>query len=340
MQTRPVARARREVTVIGLGTRGLGGGLRDVEPADAARAVPAAIDAGCTLVDVSPAWGDALAVTGAALRSARARDRVCVACSVPPAAASGGVGRVMPPGYLQRSVEDSLRALRLDAIPLVWLGGWRDAWLDERPWPELLGTLHRLVREGKVMAWGVSAPDGAPDDALRAAAEPWPAAISVRHSLFDRSALAALVPAAAKAEIAVIAREPLAHGALGGELAPGMRFPPDDERNEIPRARLAAIIPELARLAALVTHTPPAAASTDAGRALLDGLRRADDLEIPTVAELALRAAIDPPGITAAVVGARDPRHAAIALGCADGGSLPARIRAVLDDRAWGEGWY
>lgn len=376
-----IERAGREVTVVGLGTRGLSGALRDVAPEDAARAVPAAIELGITLIDVSPQWSDSLVVTGAAVRDLRARDRVCVACSVPPLgarglaaataaaleavgdavgsriivgggtgtlrvtapAAAGGIGRVMPPAYVQRSVEDSLRALRLDALPLAWIGGWRDAWLDDRMWPELLGTLHRLVREGKVLAWGVTAPDGAPEEAVRAAAEPWPAAISVRHSLFDRSALETLAPVAATNKVALIAREPLARGALGGELAPSRHFPPEDERNDIPRERLAAMIPELARLAALVTHTPPAAASTEAGRVVLEQMRRGDDVEIPTVAELALRAAIDPaasPGVTAAVVGCRRVPHVAVALGCADGIPLHAGLRAALDARRWGEGWY
>ncbi|MBZ0232172.1 MAG: aldo/keto reductase, partial [Deltaproteobacteria bacterium] len=77
MLTRPIARAERDVTVVGLGTRGLGGGLRGLEPEDVARVVPAAIELGCTLVDVSPAWTESLRVTGEAVRGLRARDRVC-----------------------------------------------------------------------------------------------------------------------------------------------------------------------------------------------------------------------------------------------------------------------
>jgi aryl-alcohol dehydrogenase-like predicted oxidoreductase len=260
---------------------------------------------------------------------------------VPALAETGGVARRMPPGYLQRTVEDALRTLRLDAIPLVWLGGWRDAWLDDGVWPELHGTMMRLVYEGKVMTWGVVAPDDAPEEAARAVAEPWPAAVSVRHSLFDLAAAETLVPAAAKAGVAVIAREPLARGALGGELGPTVRFPPEDERLTWPEARFAAIVPEVARLAALVTHTPPAAASTPAGRIILEQMKRGPDLDIATVAELALRYAIEVPGITAAVVGVRTVGHALIDLTCAaDGRPLPARIRAALDERRWGEGFY
>lgn len=336
--TRSISRAGRDVTVIGLGTRGLGGGLRDLEPADAARAVAAAIEAGCTLIDASPAWGDALAVIGRALRELRARDRVCLACAVPRA---GGfaVGHALPPTYVQRSVEDSLRATRLEAIPLAMLGAWDDTWLDDNAFPELLATLHRLVREGKVLAWGVLVPDD-PSDAVRLAAEPWPAAISVRASLFDQAAFEAVVPAAAKAGIAVFAREPLARGALSGTLGPRSHFPPEDERLGISAARLDALVPELAHLSAYVTTPAPAAAATQVGRTILSELRRADDLEIPTVAELALRFVVDTPGITAAVAGTRAPLHAALNLAAADGRPLPARIRTALLARRWGEGWY
>lgn len=367
MITRPLARAGRDVTVVGLGTRGLSGRLRGIEPDDVARVVPAAIEMGVTLVDASPAWADSLHVVGEAVRGLRARDRVCVACAIPPLSArsslagaiaaatpssaliipvsakrSAGLAaaRAQPTGYVQKTVEDALRALKLEALPLAWLGGWRDAWLDEKVWPELHGTLMRLVREGKVLAWGVIAPDDAPGDAVRAVEQPWVAAVSARYSLFDRSAADELVPAAAKAGVAVIAREPLARGALGGELGPTVRFPPDDERRAWSEARLASIVPELARLAAYATHTPPAAASTVAGRALLEQLRRGEDVSSPSVADLALRYVLDTPGVTSAAVGVRTIPHLAATLGAGDGGALPARIRAELDDRRWGEAWY
>ncbi len=340
MITRPIARADRTVTVIGLGTRGLSGALRGIEPEDVAPVVAAAIEMGCTLVDVSPAWHEALRVTGEAVRVLRARDRVCVACAVPPLVASTALARAQPAGYVQKTVEDALRRLRLDAVPLAWLGGWRDAWLDGGTWPELLGTMLRLVHEGKVMAWGVIVPDGAPEEALRVVAEPWLAALSVRYSLFDCAAEEQLLPAAVTAGVAVVAREPLARGALGGELGPAVRFPPHDERLGWAAERFEAIVPELAMLAALVKRTPAAASTTDAGRTLLDGMRRGEDVECETVADLALRAVVETPGITAAVVGARRVDHVLAAIAAGDGRAIAARVRAELQGRRWGEGWY
>ncbi len=353
MDTRPIPRAGRQVSAIGLGTRGL---ATRRGAAEGERAITAAIDTGCTLIDVAPAWADSQQLVGVALRELRARDRVVVTSLIeplvpPPAAQSTGLiislrptgaklSVVLPPAYVQRAVEDSLRALRLDAIPLALLNGWRDSWIDDRAFPELVGTLERMVYEGKVLAWGVAARDGAPDDAVLACAQPWVAAVQVRRSLFDRSADEQLVPAATAAGVAVLAREPLAGGALTGEIGPGARFLPRDERSSWPPERLAAIVTDLARLAALVTTTSPAATSTPDGKAIIEAMRRGDDLEHRTVAELALRDAIDAPAITAAIVGARTVAHVLTAILCADGRRLAPTLRAALDRRSWGGGWY
>lgn len=332
MQRRRLGSTGREVLVVGFGGKGLTGARRGLEPADVQRAVAAAIDAGCELVDV-PAPGEPERLVGHELRALRARDRVVIATTV------GGPGRRPPlAAQVQRAVEDSLRALRLDAIPLVQLAGWDDAWLDDRTWPELRGTLARLVHDGKALAWGAIAPDDTAP--LRVIAEPWLAALQIRYSLFDRHAETALLPAAQKAGVGVIAREPLAGGGLAGDLGPSTVWLPGDERATWPIDRWRELVPELALLAAFTRTTPPAARSTEAGRALLDGMIRGGDLEQATVAELALRFAIDHPAITAAIPGARTPAHALANLEAADGRPLPARVRAALDGRHWAERWY
>jgi aryl-alcohol dehydrogenase-like predicted oxidoreductase len=335
MERRRLGSSDRTIAVIGVGGKGLTGARRGVEPADVQRAIAAAIEAGGELVDLSApgSAGDAERRVGDELRALRARDRVVVAT-----AAAGTGGRPPAPGPLQAAVEASLRALRVDAVPLCQLAGWRDAWLDDRGWPELRGALARLVGEGKVLAWGAIAPDD--ELPARALAEPWLASVQIRYSLFDRRADEAFLPAAAAARVGVIAREPLAGGGLAGDLGPGTTFPPGDERRAWPGARWLALPPAHARLAALVSRTPPVAAATDDGRALLDGLRRGPDLAEATVAELALRFAVAHPAITAAIPGARTPGHAIANLACADGRPLPARVKAALDDRAWAPGWY
>lgn len=332
MQRRRLGSTGREVVVIGLGCKGLTGARRGLEPADVQRAVAAAIDGGCELIDV-PAAGEPERLVGHELRALRARDRVVIATTV------GGPGRRPPlAAQVQRAVEDSLRALRLDAIGLVQLAGWDDDWLDDRTWPELRGMLARLIHDGKALAWGAIAPDDS--EPLRVIAEPWLASLQVRYSLFDRHAETALLPAALAAKVSVIAREPLAGGGLTGDLGPTTVWLPGDERATWPRERWQLVPPELARLAALVMSTPPAARATVLGRELVDQLRRGPDLDVTTVVELALRFVLDHPAITAAIPGARTPAHVLANLACADGRPLAPRIRAALDERHWGERWY
>ncbi|MBK9031469.1 MAG: aldo/keto reductase [Myxococcales bacterium] len=319
------------VSALGLGTRGHRAGLRDTDPRLAERAIAAAIEAGCQLVECGPSWGESERLVGAAVRALRARDQVVVATRV-----DGDRGRLPIVGEVQARVEDALRASRLEALPLVWLDGWRDAWLDDRRWPELAGTLARLVQRGDVLAWGVGVDDVG---AAARAHEAGVAAVGVPVSLFDRRALATVVPAAATAGLAVIARAPLAEGALAGELAPGVQFRPHDERAAWAPVRLAALPPALAALAAFVRNPPPAATATEAGRAVLGPLRRHPELVHATIAELAIAAVLATPGVTAAVVGARTPSHAGTWWPIPPA-PVPAAIATALAAQAWGEAWY
>jgi aryl-alcohol dehydrogenase-like predicted oxidoreductase len=354
MDMRPIARAGREVSTIGLGTRGL---MTRRGRSDGARAIAAAVDTGCTLIDVAPTWADAQQRVGETIRALRARDRVVVTSLVEPLTplptilapgsliirlrpSTPALAAVLPPPYVQRVVEDSLRALRLDAIPLALINKWRDTWLEDRAWPELVATLERLVQEGKVLAWGVAARDDGPDDAVLACTQPWVAAIQVRRSLFDRSADQHLLPAALASGTAVLVREPLAGGALTGEIGPGAQFMPRDERSAWSPDRLASIVADVARLSALVTTTPPGATTTAEGRGIVDAMHRGNDVVHGTLVELALRDAIDASAVTAAVVGARTVEHVLTNVLCSDGRRLSPGLRAMLDERTWGERWY
>lgn len=328
MELRPLGGSGLAVTPIGLGTRGHRAGLRDTDPTAAARTIYTALEAGCALVDCGPSWGESERLVGAAVRDLRARDRVVVSTRVEPDGE-----RLPATAALIASIDRSLGASRLEVLPLVWLDGWRDAWLDEARWPEVAGTMAALVRAGKVLYWGVGV--DRPSLATRGVVEVAAAAIAVRWSLFDRRA-AGLIAAASAAGRAVIARAPLAEGALTGQLDPAARYRADDERAAWRAGRVAEQAADLARLAAFARTAPPGAATTDAGRAILDGLRRHPEVVHATVAELALATASAAP-VTAALVGARTPDHARDWPAPAP---VPAAIAAALAEATWGATWY
>jgi aryl-alcohol dehydrogenase-like predicted oxidoreductase len=168
-----VKRLGRSIRRIGFGGRGL--------DRDRVRVLSAAIDDGVDVVDVSPAWADAEALAGEAIRELRARDRVLLATRAP-------ADRTM-----QASIEASLRATRLDVIPLVLFPAWSTH-------PQFLEMVDRLVREGKALAWGL-APDDPRDLPLE---DPRITTVLAPFHIQDRR-LAALLPAAAEHGVAVLA---------------------------------------------------------------------------------------------------------------------------------------
>ena len=338
------------VTAVGSGELSLAtSAARGVPARELEHAVHEAIGLGITVLDVT-ADADSERLAGQAVRAQRARDRVVVAARVPLLDPRPGAPRRdtlrerLPPAYLQDRIEAALRATRLEALPLAQLA-LLPAWTSSPAWPELVGTCARLVREGKVLAWGAwldelpaptdpAAPANAAnaaDPALAAlAAEPWLAALSVVYHLCDRRA-EPLLSAAAARELAVLARHPLAGGALAGSLGPGVKLPPRDDRNHLDGATLERIAVGVARLAGLVKREPPAARSSDAAREIAERAARARPahLECSDLADLALRFVLDRGAI--ALPRLHRPAHLVPALAAAAAPALSADLAAEID---------
>ncbi|MBL0219097.1 MAG: aldo/keto reductase [Myxococcales bacterium] len=289
MRTRPLGTG---VTVVGCGDLSLAiAANRGIDAREVDRTLQHAIELGLTLVEVHPE-PDAERLAGEAIRSQRARDRVLVAITVPLVPPRPGVARrdvlpeLLPARYVQDTAEAALRTTRLDALPLAFLP-LRSAWRESTAWPELVGTCDRLVREGKVLAWGARL-DELDETSIGFTTEPWIAAISVVYNLIDRKAeplLATKTP--------ILARQPLAGGALAGILGPGMKRSPRDDRHELTPEELEDAAVTAARLACEVSHEPACARSCEASRKVLDLGKRPDHVEAQTAAELALRFVID-----------------------------------------------
>jgi aryl-alcohol dehydrogenase-like predicted oxidoreductase len=327
VRTRPFDNAT--VTLVGAGDTCLArSASRGIERSDVARALGELVELGGNVVDCADEL-DAEQLVGETLRELRARDRVVVATRVTPQPSAVALAR-----SVQARVEASLRATRLDALPVAVLPV-RVGWRDTPAWAELAGTCGKLVRDGKVMRWGaaVHAED------LEAGGEPWLAepwlvALRVELSLCDRRALALVDAVAAPARgtpCAVLVARPLAGGALAGSLGPGMRLPLRDDRNAMTPEALDRVSAGIATLARYVRDVPAAARATAAGKATLENLKRIEPLASTDVAELALRWAIDRvPGGGIAL-----PRlhrgHVAAAVKAATAALLPRDLIAQLD---------
>ncbi|MCX5744205.1 MAG: aldo/keto reductase [Proteobacteria bacterium] len=345
MRTRTIASDLPAVSVVGVGDVSPAiAALRGIDYRDFLRALDDAIELGLTLFDVA-AEEDAEKFVGETIRSHRARDRVVATSRV----------NTTDPRELQIQVERSLRAFRLDALPLVQLPISR-AQLATTAWPELAGTCARLIREGKVIAWaaipdasfavepvapppnidagfsmtrgGLFIPDvaapAAPAGPPRTFGEPF-AAIVVALSLSDRAS-EAIVARAIEDKLPVLARRPLAGGTLGGLLGPGAKLALHDDRRGLD---LEAVAVQIAKLGALVERTPPAASTT------VNVPRVVDPLAF-SVAELAIRWVIDHAGITAALPRLHRREHVPEAIACAAARPLPPstteQIFSILEE--------
>lgn len=318
------------VAAIGLGDVCLArSAARRVDQGEVARTLHAALQAGLDLVDTAT---DAEQLVGDAVRSLHLRDRVIVATRVPAIVATpvSGIGtrdvlpERLPARYVQDRVERTLRALHLDAIPLVQLPV-RASWRSSSAWPELAGTCARLVREGKVLRWGAIT-DSIEDDTAQLADEPWLVSLAVPFSLCARAAEPLL-----GSRLALLARQPLAGGALTGTIGPGMRLPPDDDRLDLDERELTQIAAGVARLSRFVKRTPPAARSCDPAKAQLEKNPRLPHVEADTVAELALRAVIDRGAVALPRIHRHEHVVAALLAGSSAPLSTPEQIFSTLD---------
>jgi len=311
-------RSGRSVSVIGLGTWQLGADWGDVTDADALAVLDAATQAGITFLDTADVYGDG--------RSERLIGQFLAAHPGLQVTVATKMGRrvALDPGLYTldnfRAWTDRSRAnLGTDRLDLVQLHCppapvySRDAVFD---------ALDTLVAEQRIAAYGVSVETCA--EALTAIARPGTASVQIILNAFRRKPLEQVLPAAAAAGVAIIARVPLASGLLSGRYTRDTQFPADDHRtyNRHGEAFDAGETFSGVDFATGVDAAREFAALLPAGTA-------------PAAA--ALRWVIQQPGVTTVIPGARSPEQARQNAAAA---SLPpfteAELRAVeeLYDRS------
>ena len=314
MRQRPLGTAT--VTAVGCGDVSLAiAAARNVDAGEVGRALHHALALGITLVEVA-AEDDAERLVGDAVRSLRLRDTAVIATHVPLVAERPGPKRDLlperlPARYLVERVEASLRATRLDVLPLV-IVPVHTAWLTSPAWPEILGTLARLAREGKALQFAQLPDEPTPD-----------------KSGVELVATAGTLNLCERNAGIQLARHPLAGGALAGHLGPGVTLALRDDRRALDDATLERIAVTLAHLAPFVRHEPSAARSSDAARKLIERSRRPDHVEAASVADLALRWVIDRDAIALPRLHRREHVEAAIAAASAP--PLSPELHEALD---------
>ncbi len=230
MEQRSAARLGRSVGVVGLGCWQLGADWGRVDETDALAVLHAAADSGVTFLDTADVYGDGRSeqLVGRFLRERGAGEPGAEGFTV--ATKMGRRAEQVPQNYSRENFlawNDRSRAnLGVDTLDLVQL--------HCPPTPvystdAVFDALDEMVEAGRVAAYGVSVETV--EEALTAIARPTVASVQIIVNAFRQKPLAAVLPAAAEAGVAVIARVPLASGLLSGRYTASTTFGADDHRD-------------------------------------------------------------------------------------------------------------
>lgn len=133
------------------------------------------------------------------------------------------------PKSIRKSVEGSLRRLRTDYIDLYYQHR-----VDPNvPIEEVAETVGELIKEGKVLHWGLS--EAAAPTICRAHAVCPLTAVQSEYSMWYRRAENELFPTLKELDIGFVAFSPLGKAVLTGRFNQSTTFGSDDFRSTIPR---------------------------------------------------------------------------------------------------------
>ena len=198
MITRPIPSSGEAMPVVGCGTSQ----VFDVGADDGARAPLKAVlrqlvEAGGRMIDTSPMYGRAEAVTGDLVAELGLRPRVFLATKVWTSGKERGIAQ------MRRSAE-LLRSPVIDLIQVHNLSDWRTQ----------LATLRQMKERGQVRYIGIThyTTGSLPELARILESEPGIDFVQCAYSLGTRAAETALLPIAAERKVAVIVNRPFEDG--------------------------------------------------------------------------------------------------------------------------------
>jgi aryl-alcohol dehydrogenase-like predicted oxidoreductase len=225
MKTRTFGRTGRQVSEIGFGAWGIGGAQwGGADEAESMATLHAALDQGIDFFDTADVYGDGLSERLIA-RLRRERTEPFFVATKAGRRLSPHVASGYDEPHLTAFVERSLGNLEVERLDLVQLHCPPTAVYRQ---PETFAALDRLVRAGKVAAYGVSVETV--DEALAALDLPHVASVQIIFNIFRQRPAEVFLPEAARRGVAVIARVPLASGLLSGRFTRDTAFPADDHR--------------------------------------------------------------------------------------------------------------
>ncbi|MGB4412196.1 MAG: aldo/keto reductase [Atribacterales bacterium] len=231
MKKRKLGNSGLEVSAIGFGCMGMSQSYPPFpEKGEAISLLRSAVELGVTFFDTAEVYGPYTneELVGEALEPYR--DKVVIATKFGYHIQNGkSAGLDSRSETIRKAVEGSLKRLRTDHIDLLYQHR-----VDPNvPIEEVAETVGQLMKEGKVLYWGLS--EAGAQTVRRANAVLPLAAVQSEYSMWYRKPEEGLFPALEELGIGFVAFSPLGKGFLTGRFNKDTRFDSTDFRSSIPR---------------------------------------------------------------------------------------------------------
>ncbi|TCK30202.1 aryl-alcohol dehydrogenase-like predicted oxidoreductase [Ancylobacter aquaticus] len=239
MLTRTLGNDGLDVSEIGFGCMGLTSSY-GTAPAreDAAALLRAAVERGVTLFDTAEFYGPFVneELVGEALAPLRARVKIATkfGFKIEPGT-NRRIGVDSRPDHIRAVTEASLKRLRTDHIDLLY----QHRVDPDVPIEDVAGTVGELIREGKVLHFGLS--EAGVGTLRRAHAVQKVTALQSEYSLWWREPEEEIFPVLEELGIGFVPFSPLGRGFLTGAMDASTTFPKGDMRASQPRFTAAAL---------------------------------------------------------------------------------------------------
>ncbi|HEX3657685.1 MAG TPA: aldo/keto reductase [Pirellulales bacterium] len=259
--TRKLGNTGLEVSAVGLGCMGLSfayGPPKDKREMIAL--VQAAVELGVTFFDTAEVYGPLTneELVGEALAPFREQVVIATKFGFKPAAEGEVRWSLLDsrPEHIKRTVEGSLKRLRVETIDLLY----QHRVDPSVPIEDVAGAVKELIQQGKVKHFGLS--EAGVQTIRRAHAVQPLAALQNEYSLWTRTPEQEVIPTLEELGIGLVPFSPLGRGFLTGKLDENTKFESSDFRSGMPRftpealKANQALVNLLGRIAAAKQATP------------------------------------------------------------------------------------
>jgi aryl-alcohol dehydrogenase-like predicted oxidoreductase len=287
---RPLGNSGLQVPPIGLGTWAIGGFLwGGTEEKKSEEAILASVQSGVTLIDTAPIYGFGLAeeFIGKTLKEHALRQQVFLAskCGLEWSKDKRIIRRNSAPEQIRFEIEHSLKRLQTDVMDLYQIH-----WPDSKvPFADSLQMLDDLKREGKIRAYGVSNFSAQQLQDCIDAKAPQLASNQPPYNIFEREAEKEILPFCHEHKIGTLTYGALCRGLLSGRITKETEFPVGDIRRIDPKFKPDKR-PQYLKA--------------------VERLKKIAEKKNCTVGQLAIAWTFQQPGVTCALVGARNAKQA------------------------------